>query len=86
MNNDLLNNSQERLFQALENAQNLSSCAARRCEEARTLLDEPSDKQPHEAARGLKEAHKHAVQVIWQLRSIASELDETLMEVEDIAE
>lgn len=62
------------------------SCAARRCEEARTLLDGPSDKQPHEVARGLKEVHKHAVQVIWQLRSIASELDETLMEVEDIAE
>ena len=78
MGANLINDAQKTLSRALEDAQDLSSCAARRCEEARTLLDVSPDERPHEAVEELKEAHKYATQVVWQLRSIASDLDEAL--------
>ena len=83
---DLLNDTQKIFSHALEDVQDLSSCAARRCEEARTLLDVSPDERPHEAVEELKEAHKYATQVVWQLRSIASDLDEALREIRDVEE
>lgn len=86
MSTDPLSKAQKTLSDAFEDAHDLSSCVAQRCEEARVLLDVSPDEQPHEAADGLQTAHKYAVQVIWQLRSIAAELDETLAELEQIEE
>lgn len=78
-----LSKAQKTLSDALGEAHSLSNCAARRCEEARAELEVDPDERPHEAADGLQAVHKYTVQVIWQLRSIASELDETLTEIEN---
>lgn len=87
----------EAFAQALEGAQALSRAAAKRCETARLMLepfaDEESDDEtaasgsqpahaPSEANERLRTAHTYAVQVIWQLRSIATDLDQTLRELE----
>lgn len=86
MSTDPLSKAQKTLSDALDEAHALSVCAAQRCEEARAELEVDPDERPHEAADGLQAAHKYTVQVIWQLRSIASELDETLEELKTIVD
>ena len=83
MNTEPFSKAQKTLSDALDHAQTLSSCAAWRCEAARAELEIDPDARPDEAANGLRTAHTYTVQVIWQLRSIALELDETLTEIEN---